>query len=87
MAVTLTLKEAYLARRNWIDWLFACGLTAGGALGFAQYGAYMDGYDKAILAGAVVSAIWLAWLWRPLRTLVTVGVNMFLSGLHSYGTL
>ncbi len=73
---TLTLNEGFLSRRNWLDWLFAALVVAGGAFALQRYGDFMDVYEKAILVGSVPSIIWLAWFWRPLRAL-TLGVAAF----------
>jgi cytochrome c-type biogenesis protein CcsB len=70
----------YLARRNIWDWLFAAVLVAGAAWAFLQYDHAMNGYEKAILVGAVPSMIWLGWFWRPLRLLsVAVGALALLA--------
>jgi cytochrome c-type biogenesis protein CcsB len=67
---TLTLNEGFFARRNWLDWLFAAIVLAGGLFGLQRYGAFMDVYEKGILLGAVPAAIWLGWFWRSSRTLM-----------------
>ena len=36
---TLTLNEGYFARRNWLDWLFAALVLAGGLFALQRYGA------------------------------------------------
>lgn len=33
------------------------------------YGQALNGYEKAMLVGAVPALAWLGWLWRPLRRL------------------
>lgn len=78
---TLSLNApGYFARRTWFDWLFAALLAAGGAYAFQRYNASMDGYEKAILVGAVPTAIWLGWFWRPLRVLaLAVGAASLLA--------
>ena len=53
---TLTLHEGYFARRNWFDWLFAALAVVGGLYALQRYGAYMDGYEKGILLGAMFVA-------------------------------
>jgi hypothetical protein len=67
---TFTLNEGFLARRNWLDWLFALAVLAGGLFALQRYGAWMDGYEKGILLGTIPCAIWLGWFWRPLRALM-----------------
>ena len=81
---TLTLNEGYFARRNWFDWLFAALVVAGGLFALQRYGAYMDGYEKAILLGCIPSAIWLGWFWRPLRALMLVVAGLSLLALGLY---
>lgn len=41
---TITLDEGFLARRNWLDWLFAAIVLAGGLYAFGKYAQYMDVY-------------------------------------------
>ena len=67
---TISLNESYFSRRNATDWVFAVVLALAGAFVFFRYEAAMDGYEKAILVGAVPSLIWVGWLWRPLRALM-----------------
>ena len=69
-------QPGYFARRDRWDWLFAALVIAGAALAFVRYGAAMDFYETAILAGAVPSLIWIGWFWRPLRAL-SVAVALF----------
>ena len=40
---TITLKEGFFARRNWLDWLFAAIVTVGGLYALQRYGSFMDG--------------------------------------------
>jgi cytochrome c-type biogenesis protein CcsB len=81
---TLTLHEGFLSRRSPYDWIFALVVAAGGLYAFATYGQYMDVYEKGILLGAIPSAIWLGWFWRPLRTLMLVVAGLSLLGVVSY---
>lgn len=62
-------QPGYFTRRDVWDWLFAALVVGGAALAFVRYGASMDFYETAILAGAAPSLIWLGWFWRPLRAL------------------
>ena len=62
------------AGRSAADWGFAALVTGGAAFAFLRYGAAMDGYEKAILAGAVPGLIALGWFWRALRIL-SLGVG------------
>ncbi len=81
---TLTLNEGFFTRRNWLDWLFAALVVAGGLFAFSRYSAYMDVYEKAILVGTLPAAIWLGWFWRPLRTLMALVAVFALLAIFSY---
>ena len=81
---TLTLNEGFFTRRNWLDWLFAALVVAGGLFAFSRYSAYMDVYEKAILVGTLPAAIWLGWFWRPLRTLMVLVAVFALLAISSY---
>ena len=76
----------YFARRDLWDWLFAAVLVAGAAWAFLQYDHAMNGYEKAILVGAVPSMIWLGWFWRPLRLLSVVVGALALLAIWLYQT-
>ena len=76
----------YFARRNLWDWLFAAILMAGAVWAFLQYDHAMNGYEKAILIGAVPSMFWLGWFWRPLRLLSVVVGALALLAIWLYQT-
>jgi cytochrome c-type biogenesis protein CcsB len=84
VGTTLTLNEGYFSKRNWLDWLFAAIVIAGGMFAFLRYNAAMDVYEKGILLGAMPSAIMLGWFWRPLRTLMLAVAGFSLLGIVSY---
>ncbi|MFM1908883.1 MAG: hypothetical protein RLZZ591_2560 [Pseudomonadota bacterium] len=81
---TMTLNEGYFAKRNLWDWLFAVLAVAGGVFTFVRYSSFMDVYEQGILIGAIPSVIWLAWFWRPLRTLMLAVSAMALLGIYAY---
>jgi cytochrome c-type biogenesis protein CcsB len=81
---TLDLHEGFFSRRNWLDWLFAAVVLAGGLFAFSRYRAYMDVYERGILVAAVPAAIWIGWFWRPLRVLMLVVAGFALLGIASY---
>jgi cytochrome c-type biogenesis protein CcsB len=81
---TITLEEGFFSRRRPFDWIFAAIVVAGGLYAFAQYGQYMDVYEKGILFAAMPAAIWLGWFWRPLRVLMLVVAGVSLLGIASY---
>jgi cytochrome c-type biogenesis protein CcsB len=78
------LNKGYFARRNWLDWLFAALVLAGGLFAFMRYQMHMDVYEKGILLGTIPSAIALGWFWRPLRALMLVVTLASLAGIWSY---
>jgi cytochrome c-type biogenesis protein CcsB len=67
-------RPGFLARRSLADWLFAALITGGGAYAFQRYRGSMDGYEQAILVGAIPVLVALGWFWSSLRTLA-VGVG------------
>ena len=81
---TLTLNEGLLSRRSWLDWLFAALVLAGGLYALSLYGHAMDGYEKAILVGAIPCAIWLGWFWRPMAGLMVAVAVLSLSAIAAY---
>ncbi|MBU0589266.1 MAG: c-type cytochrome biogenesis protein CcsB [Gammaproteobacteria bacterium] len=81
---TMTLHENYFGKRNWLDWLFAALVVAGGLFAFSRYSQAMDVYEKGILLGAVPAAIALGWFWRPLRVLMALVAVFSLIGIMSY---
>ena len=86
ITTTLNLGRPSLwSRRTLADWLFAALVVGGAAYAFRRYGAAMDGYEKAILVGAVPALISLGWFWAPLRWLaLAVGAASLLAiGLYT----
>jgi len=80
------LQPGYFARRNVWDWLFAALVVLGASWAFVRYSTAMDGYEKAILVGAVPAMIWLGWFWRPLRGLAAVVAALSLLAIWLYMT-
>ncbi|MDT7929115.1 c-type cytochrome biogenesis protein CcsB [Tepidimonas sp.] len=72
-----------VARTRW-DWLYALLVLAGTAVAFAVYGARMDVYERAILAGTAPSLIALAWFWRPVQPLTVVVAVLSLLAIGLY---
>ena len=81
---SITLDAGYFSRRTPFDWVFALIVAAGGLYAFAQYGQYMDVYEKGIMLGAIPAAIWLGWFWGPLRVLMLSVAGFALLGIASY---
>jgi len=78
------LNEAYFAKRNAFDWVFALIVVSGGVFAFTQYFDAMDVYEKGILLGAIPAAVLLGWFWRPLGVLMLVVAGLSLAGIASY---
>ncbi|MEO8020578.1 c-type cytochrome biogenesis protein CcsB [Polaromonas sp.] len=83
-ANTISLQQGYFAKRNALDWIFAVIALVGGLYAFARYSAFMDGYEKGILLGAIPAAIAMGWFWRPLRVLMLLVAGFSLLGIMSY---
>jgi cytochrome c-type biogenesis protein CcsB len=86
---TLTLgRPGFWSARTVFDWLFAALVITGGAYAFQRYHAAMDGYEKAILVGAIPAMVALGWFWGRLRVLMLcVGAASLLAiGLYSRAT-
>ncbi len=59
-----------ISNRSPLDWAFAALLVLGGAYAFERYRGSMDGYEQAILIGAVAALVALGWFWGRLRQLM-----------------
>lgn len=81
---TITLNEGYFARRNWLDWLFALLVVAGGLFTLNQYRHAMDVYETGILLGTMPAMIWLGWFWRPLARLMLAVAGLSLLAIWLY---
>ena len=79
---TYTQTPGYFKRLNTFDWLFALALVAGSLFGLAQYGAYMDVYEKAILLLAAPTFALLGWQFKAVRWLMPL---VFLLALGAIG--
>jgi cytochrome c-type biogenesis protein CcsB len=60
-------RPSLLGRLGLFDWLYAALIIAASGITFARYGAAMDYYEAAILAGATVGLIALGWFWKAWR--------------------
>lgn len=87
MELTQTLpqqSQSWLRRLSWFDWAYAVALLIGAGVALQLYGGYMDGYEKAILAGAALSVAGLGWHWKPVRVLMIVLVGVSLWSISLY---
>lgn len=77
--------QSLLQRISTYDWVFGLILAAGAAFGLMRYGAFMDGYEKAILVCAVPVFAWLGWFFNPVRTVFIVMGGLSLAAIGLYG--
>jgi len=81
---TMTLNPGYFSSRSVVDWGFALLALLGTVFAFARYQQAMDVYEQAILVGSLPAVVWLAWFWRPLRTLMLVVSGLSLLAIFLY---
>ncbi|KAB7578558.1 c-type cytochrome biogenesis protein CcsB [Verminephrobacter eiseniae] len=81
---TITLTQGFLSRRSGQDWLFAAIVLVGGLYALQHGSGAMDIYDKCILLGAMVGAVWLGWFWRALQWLMLGVAAAVLSAIGLY---
>ncbi|WP_024301018.1 c-type cytochrome biogenesis protein CcsB [Pseudogulbenkiania sp. MAI-1] len=71
-------------RLNLADWLFAVLLVVAAGVAYYRYGAYMDGYEQAILAGSTVGLIALGWFWKAWRWFLPLAGAIALFAIQLY---
>jgi len=76
---------SYFKRLSIFDWIYAVMLCSGAMFAMSRYGAYMDGYEKAILVLTVPTFAWLGWNWKPMRALMIVLAVLSLFAISQYG--
>ncbi|MCO4089545.1 MAG: c-type cytochrome biogenesis protein CcsB [Limnohabitans sp.] len=81
---TVTLNPGYFSSRSALDWGFALLALLGTVFAFTRYQHAMDVYEQVILIGSLPALIWLAWFWRPLRTLMWVVTGLSLLAIYLY---
>ena len=81
---TVTLNPGYFSSRTTLDWGFALLALLGTVFAFTRYQHAMDLYEQAILICSLPAVIWLAWFWRPLRTLMLVVTGLSLLAIYLY---
>ncbi|MDP1673455.1 MAG: c-type cytochrome biogenesis protein CcsB [Burkholderiales bacterium] len=84
LAQTLPQQQSWLRRLSWFDWAYAVALLAGAVVALKLYGAYMDGYEQAILVGTALSVAGLGWHWKAVRVLMIVLVAVSLWSISLY---
>jgi cytochrome c-type biogenesis protein CcsB len=78
------LEPSFLRRLGVLDWLFALLLVAGAGVALANYGQWMNIYDKAVLIAAVPTFALLGWHWKPVRLLMVVLAALALFAIQLY---
>ncbi|MBB5018015.1 cytochrome c-type biogenesis protein CcsB [Chitinivorax tropicus] len=78
-------EPSLLARLNWFDWLYALVLIIGTGWAWTQYGNFMDGYEKGILAFSACALIAFGWYWKPIRWLLPLSGILALLATQQYG--
>ncbi|MEN9888403.1 MAG: Cytochrome c biosis protein CcsA [Pseudomonadota bacterium] len=81
---TVSLNPGYFSQRNLLDWAFAVLALVGTLFAFTRYQHAMDVYEQGILLCSWPAAVWLAWFWRPLRTLMLGVAALSLWAVWSY---
>ena len=74
----------YFRDRDAFDWLAALLLLGGGLFALNRYSGFMDGYEQAILVGALPVFIALAWGWKGMRNLQAGVAALALGGIWLY---
>ncbi len=82
---TYTEAPGYFRRLGIFDWLYAAALLAAALFALNRYGAYMDGYEKAILVLSAPTFAALGWHWKPLRWLMPAVALLALGAISLYG--
>ncbi len=62
----------YFKRLGLLDWIYSAALLAASLFALSRFGAYMDGYEKAILVLAAPTFGALGWHWKPVRWLIAL---------------
>ena len=71
-------------RRPLRDWAFAALIGLGVLAALAGYAAEYDAYDAAVLIGAAIGLVALAWQWRSLQSLTLAVAVISLGGITLY---
>ncbi|MBC3883977.1 c-type cytochrome biogenesis protein CcsB [Undibacterium griseum] len=80
-----TPYQGFFKRLGILDWLYAFALSLASLFALNRFGAYMDGYEKAILLLAAPVFAWLGWHWKPVRRLMLLLAVLSLSTIYLYG--
>jgi len=80
-----TPYQGFFKRLSIADWLYAVGLCMASLFAFSRFGAYMDGYEKAIVLLAAPTFAWLGWYWKSVRPLLVILAILSLFAIQLYG--
>ena len=75
----------YFRRLTAVDWMYGLGLLAAALFALQRFGAFMDGYEKAILVLAAPTFAALGWGWKPVRWLIPLIAVLALWAVSLYG--
>jgi cytochrome c-type biogenesis protein CcsB len=84
-APAYTRPPGFFRRLSAIDWLFGAGLLAAALFALQRYGAYMDGYERAILVLAAPTFALVGWTFKPVRWLMPLVALLALWAIALYG--
>lgn len=71
-------------QRSVLDWLMLVAVAGGALYALRTFGAYMDGYEKAILLASVPVIVGLSWAWSGLRNLLFIVAAAALLAIELY---
>ncbi|MEM5314699.1 c-type cytochrome biogenesis protein CcsB [Paraburkholderia sp. JHI869] len=74
----------FLRRLDAFDWLFALAMVAGAGFVLSRYHAYMNDYDKLVLACSGPAFVVLGWRWKPVRLLIAGIAALSLFAIQLY---
>ena len=84
LAHTSPSSASWLRQRSALDWLALVLIVGGAAYALNTFGAFMDGYEKAILVAAAPVLVALCWLWPGLRNLFAIATVAALLAINLY---
>jgi len=84
-AQTYQQTPGYFRRLALADWLYGAGLLCAALFALTRFGAFMDGYEKAILVLAAPVFAALGWHWKPVRVLLPAVALLAFAAIALYG--
>ncbi|MCF7520495.1 c-type cytochrome biogenesis protein CcsB [Neisseria sp. ZJ106] len=80
----LLAKKTVFGTLKLSDWLFAALIAALALFAQTHVGHHMDGYETAILWGSVLIAVFLGWLFKPLRIFMPLSAALAYAAVALY---